>query len=417
MLLRILIPLFLILVLSSCALQRGKKISEPVAQMSAIRGPEFRQETSTLLGQGYVPGNNIVTLVNGDEIFPAMLQAIRSAKRTINFETYVFWDSDIGKAFADALAERAAAGVQVHAVLDAQGTHKMGLENVSRMRRAGVDVQKYHTAFWWDLRRYNNRTHRKLLIVDGKVGFIGGVGIAREWEGNAESPEHWRDNHYRVTGPVVAQLQAIFMENWLKTRGTLLNGPDYFPPLTPTGPYLAQAFASSPQYGNIGVHLLYLLTIASARNNLRIENAYFLPDKMTRDELIAAAKRGVNVEIVVPGKYIDQKLVRRASQHYWPELLCAGVKLYEYEPTMVHVKLMIVDDLFVSVGSANFDNRSIRLNDEANLNVLSRKFAAEQTHLFELDKANSQPASLDKRGHVILGKPMQAAAGAVAPEL
>ncbi len=230
----------------------------------------------------FIPGNNIVTLVNGDQIFPAMLRAIRGAQQTINFETYVYWDSPIAKELADALAERARAGVKVNVILDAQGTNKMGSDNLSKLRNAGVDVQKYHTLFWWDIRRFNNRTHRKLLIVDGKTAFIGGVGIAKEWMGNAESPEHWRDNHYQVTGPVVAQIQGIFMDNWLKTSGTVLHGPEYFPPLPPTGPYLAQAFKSSPRQGDIDMHLMYLLAIASAQKTLRIENAYFLPDDKTR---------------------------------------------------------------------------------------------------------------------------------------
>jgi cardiolipin synthase len=165
---------------------------------------------------------------------------------------------------------------------------------------------------WLDPRRYNNRSHRKLLIVDGKIGFIGGVGIADQWTGNADSPQHWRDNHYKVTGPVVAQLQTIFMANWLKTRGNLLHAAEYFPPLASTGPYLAQALRSSARNANLD--LMYLLAIASAQKTLRIENAYFLPDDLTRKELINAAKRGVKVEIIVPGKLIDQKLVRAASK-------------------------------------------------------------------------------------------------------
>src|SRR5205814_8299944 len=197
-----------------------------------------------------------------------------------------------------------------------------------------------------DPRRYNNRTHRKILIIDGKIGFVGGVGIADLWTGNADSPQHWRDNHYRVTGPVVAQLQATFATSWLKTRGQVLHGADYFPPLAPTGPYLAQAIRSGAHNENLD--LMYLLGIASAQKTLRIENPYFLPDDLMRKELAEAAKRGVKVEVVVPGKRIDQKLARLASRRHWPELIRAGVRIFEYEPTMVHVKLMIVDDIFVS---------------------------------------------------------------------
>lgn len=368
-----------------------------------------------MLGPNFVSGNSITTLVNGDQIFPAMLSAIRSAKKSITFETYVFRDGQIAREFAEALSERARAGVKVHAILDAQGTAKMGQENVGMLRQAGVDVVKYHSILFLDPRRYNNRSHRKLLIIDGKVAFTGGVGIADEWTGNATSPEHWRDNHYKITGPVVAQLQATFMTNWLKTRGTVLHGDAYFPPLPNTGSYLAQAIRSSARNSNLD--LLYLLAIASAQKTLRIENAYFLPDDLIRKELIAAAKRGTKVEIIVPGKRIDQKLVRAASKRHWPELIKAGVKIYEYQPTMVHVKLMIVDDTFVSVGSGNFDNRSIRLNDEANVDVLDRGFAAQQIRLFETDKRQSQEMGLDKTGGLIFLHPIQQAAGLASPQL
>ena len=414
------LAVFFSLFFSGCAITAlisgGKKINQDVKPLYSATAPEFRQAAGALLSGNFVPGNNIVTLINGDEIFPSMLSAIRSAKQTINFETYVFWDGEIGRQFTEALAERAAAGVKVNAILDAQGTSKMGLQNLMRLRNAGVNVEKYHTLFWWDIRRYNNRTHRKLLIVDGKTAFIGGVGIADEWLGHAQSPKYWRDNHYKVTGPVVAQMQGIFVDNWLKTRGVVLHGPDYFPPLPSTGPYLAQAFKSSPRQGDIDMYLMYLLAIASAQKTLRIENAYFLPDERTRDELVAAAKRGVKVEIVVPGPHIDQKLVRLASRIHWSSLIKGGVKIYEYQPTMVHVKLMIVDDIFVSVGSGNFDNRSIRLNDEANLDVLSRDFAAKQTRLFEMDKAKSREITLDKTGSLILA-PLRQAAGLASPQL
>jgi cardiolipin synthase A/B len=405
----------MICTLTGCALKTGKQVRQEIAPLYSASSPEFRQSAGSLLGPNFLPGNNITTLVNRRQIFPAMLGAIRSAKHSINFETYVFWDGQIARQFTEALAEQARAGIKVSAILDAQGTSKMGAENLTRLREAGVDVVKYHTAFWPDPRRYNNRSHRKLLIVDGRTAFVGGAGIADEWSGNADSPQHWRDNHYKVTGPIVGQLQAIFMTNWLKTRGTLLHGADYFPPLANTGPYLAQAFQSSARNENLD--LLYLLAVASAQKTLRIENAYFLPDDLIRKELIAAGQRGVKVEIIVPGKHIDQKLVHAASKRHWPDLLKAGIKIYEYQPTMVHVKLMIVDGTFVSVGSGNFDNRSIRLNDEANVDVLDRSFAAQQTRLFEMDKLKSGEVTLDKAGDLIFGQPLQQAAGLVSPEL
>jgi cardiolipin synthase A/B len=395
-----------------CALKTGQEARHEVAPLYSASSPEFRQSAGSLLGPNFVSGNSITTLVNGTQIFPAMLGAIRSAKHSINFETYVFWDGRIGREFTEALAERARAGVKVSAILDAQGTNKMGLENLARLRAAGVEVVKYHSIFWLDPRRYNNRSHRKLLIVDGRIAFVGGAGIADQWTGNADSPQHWRDNHYKVTGPVVAQLQAIFMTNWLKTRGNVLHGADYFPPLENTGPYLAQAIRSSARNANLD--LMYLLALASAQKTLRIENAYFLPDELIRNEFIAAAKRGVKVEIIVPGKLIDQKLVRAASKRHWPELIKAGIKIYEYQPTMVHVKLLVVDDTFVSVGSGNFDNRSIQLNDEANLDVLDRNFAAQQARLFEMDRKQSHEMALDKTGGL---HPLQQVAGLAAPQL
>jgi cardiolipin synthase len=400
---------------NGCALKTGKQPRQEITSLYSARSPEFRQAAGSLLGPNFVGGNNITTLVNGNQIFPAMISGIASAKHSINLESYVFIDGQIAQRFAAALAERARAGIKVNLILDAQGSRKMGKQNLELLRNAGVDVVKYHSAFWPDPRRYNNRTHRKLLIIDGTIAFVGGVGIADEWLGNADSPQHWRDNHYKVTGPLVAQLQAAFATNWIKARGKVLHGADYFPPLLPTGPYLAQAVRSGAYNENLD--LMYLLAIAAAKQTLRIENAYFLPDELMRKELIEAAKRGVKVEIVVPGKNIDQKLVRLASKRHWPELIRAGVRVFEYQPTMVHVKLMVVDDVFVSVGSGNFDNRSIRLNDEANLDVLDPSFAAQQTHLFESDKNHSRGVMLDKTGGVIFAHPIEQAAGLVSPQM
>ena len=400
---------------SSCAMKVGKQPRQEVAPLYSAASPEFRQSAGSLLGPNFVGGNSITTLINGREIFPAMLVAIHSAKRSINFETYTFWNDEIGREFVEALSDAASRGVHVNAVLDAQGTKRLGRENFNKLQSAGVNVVKYHRSFFPDPRRYNNRTHRKLLIVDGKVGFIGGAGISELWAGNADSTKHWRDNHYKVTGPVVAQLQASFVSNWLKTRGQVLHGDDYFPPLANTGSSLAQAIRSGAHYENLD--LMYLLGIASAQKTLRIENAYFLPDDLGRKELIAAAKRGVKIEIVVPGKKIDQKLVRGASKRHWPELLEVGIKIYEYEPTMVHVKLFIVDDTFVSVGSGNFDNRSIRLNDEANLDVLDRQFAAEQTRFFEMDKHQSHEVTLEEVKGLHPANPLDHIAGLFSPQL
>ena len=262
------------------------------------------------------------------------------------------------------------------------------------MKDEGVEVLKYHPLRWYSLGRINNRTHRKLLIVDGTTGFTGGVGIADEWLGDAEDAAHWRDSHYRVEGPVVAQMQAAFMDNWMKTRSLVLHGEEYFPSLAPVGEHAAQVFTSSATDGSESVRLMYLLSIASARSSIRLSASYFVPDGLAVATMLAARERGVSVEIVVPGGHIDAKVTRKASKGLWGPLLEAGVRIYEFQPTMYHCKVMIVDDVWVSVGSTNFDNRSFRLNDEANLNVLDPDFAAEQARTFEADKERSREITL-----------------------
>jgi cardiolipin synthase A/B len=379
------------ILLGACAPDVGIK---PLPHVMTVGAPGFRQATGSLLGAGFVPGNRIATLQNGEEIFPAMLAAIRSARRTITFETYVFEKGDVPRAFADALSERARAGVKVLAIIDAQGGSK-SKKYSGALKDAGVEVARYHPAWHPNWLRYNNRTHRKLLVIDGRVAFIGGVGIADDWAGDANSPEHWRDNHYRLQGPVVAQVQAAFADNWLKTRKEILFGDDYFPALSRAGSALASVFFASPGHGSFGVPVLYHTAIASAAKSVLIQNAYFVPDRDTISALSAAARRGVRVQIILPGEHIDQQKVRRASRKRWQPLLEAGVGIYEYQPRMIHSKLLVVDGRFVSVGSANFDNRSLHLNDEANLNVLDVAFAAEQTRLFQADLAKCRRMTLE----------------------
>lgn len=362
-----------------------KKIERVIEQRYNVDDPQFLRAMGALLGPALVPGNQVKTLVNGDEIFPAMLQSIRGAQKTITFETFIYWTGDIGKSFADALSERARAGVHVHLLLDWVGSVKMEAKYLDQMKAAGVNIQQYHPLRWYNLARMNNRTHRKLLVIDGKVGFTGGVGIAELWTGDAQDPDHWRDLHYRVEGPVVAQMQAAFMDNWMKTSGLVLHGSDYFPALAPVGDQAAQMFKSSPNEGSESMRLMYLLAINAAQHRLRIANAYFVPDDLTVKTLVEAAERGVDVQVLVPGTGIDTEMVRKASRARWGKLLKAGVRIYEYQPTMLHCKLMVVDDLWVSVGSTNFDNRSFRLNDEANLNVYDRAFAQQQNAIFDDD--------------------------------
>ncbi len=368
----------------------GKHLRYEVPHLFAVADPEFQRSMGQLLGPGILAGNRVDALQNGDEIFPAMLEAIRGAQETINLETYIFWSGEIGRDFTDALSERAKAGVKVHVIFDWVGSGKLTPEYIEDMKAAGVKVQLYRPLSWYHLTRMNHRSHRKLLIVDGKIGFTGGVGIADAWLGDAETKAHWRDSHYRVEGPVVAQLQATFIDNWLKTDAQILFGSDYFPELESAGEMSAQAFKSSYGEGSESVRLMYMLSMASAANSIRLQAAYFVPDDLAIETMISARERGVKIEIIVPGPHTDADYVKSAGRSRWGDLLDAGVEIYEYQPAMYHCKVMIVDDLWVSVGSTNFDDRSFRLNDEANLNIYDADFAAQQVAVFDEDKSHSR---------------------------
>jgi cardiolipin synthase len=371
-----------------------KKIETQLIRQYDAHDPQFQRSLGVLLGPPIIEGNKVEVLLNGDQIFPAMLKAIREAEQSITFETYIYWSESIGREFSDALSERARAGVKVHVMLDFVGSIKMEQAAMDEMRKAGVQLQRYHKPAWWKLARLNNRTHRKLLIVDGKVGFTGGVGIADQWRGNAQDENHWRDSHFRVEGPVVGQMQAVFTDNWTKSTGTVLDGPEYFPPLEKRGTQPAQMFASSPTGGSESMHLMYLMSITAARKSIDLSSAYFVPDDLTVKALIAAAKRGVKVRIITPGKEIDSDIVRIASRERWGTLLAGGVQIAEYQPTMYHVKALVVDSLLVSVGSTNFDNRSFSINDEANLNVMDADFARAQVAVFNDDWSHARQISL-----------------------
>ena len=366
-----------------------KKVQQQLPRLYGSSSPQFDRAMGNLLGPGVLGGNEVTDLQNGDQIFPAMLAAIRAAQRTVTFETYIYWSGDIGQQFADALSERARAGVKVHVLLDWVGSAKMDDSYLAEMQRAGVQIEKFHKPHWYNLARLNNRTHRKLLVVDGRVGFTGGVGIAPQWTGQAQDPEHWRDTHYQVRGPAVAHMQATFLDNWLKVTGRVLHGDDYFPPLAPVGPHWAQMFSSSPSSGSESMQLMYHMAIAAAERSIDLSAAYFVPDELTRRLLAEALQRGVRLRIVTPGEHTDTETVKAASRGTWGPLLASGAEIYAYGPTMYHCKVMIVDQRMVSVGSTNFDNRSFRLNDEANLNVYDEAFAQRQTVVFEQDIARS----------------------------
>ncbi|MDC0716361.1 phospholipase D-like domain-containing protein [Nannocystis bainbridge] len=371
-----------------------KKLARRVHHHHDVCDPQFRREMGVLLGPSIVEGNSVVDLQNGDEIFPAMLAAIRGARSTIEFETYIYWSGAIGREFSEALSERARAGVKVCVILDWAGVLKMDDALLDEMRRAGVRVERYRPLRWYNLSRLNNRTHRKLLVVDGQIGFTGGVGIADLWTGHAQDPEHWRDMHFRVEGPVVSQIQAAFNDNWIKTTGEVLNGEPYFPAPTRAGSMAAHLFISSPAGGSESMHLMYLMAIAAAARSIDLAASYFVPDALIDQELLAARRRGVRVRILLPGVHTDSEAVRLASKAGWGPLLEAGVEIHEYAPTMLHTKLLIVDGEMVSVGSTNFDIRSFRLNDEASLNVYDAGFAARMTAQFEADLQRARACTL-----------------------
>ena len=275
--------------------------------------------------------------------------------------------------------------MKVAVLLDWVGSIKMDEDLIQTMKDAGAQVQRYRPLHWYHLARMNNRTHRKLLVVDGHTAFTGGVGVAEQWTGHAQDPDHWRDMHFKVEGPVVAQFQAAFNDNWIKTTGDVLNGTDYFPPSQKAGDMDAHLFISSPAGGSESMHLMYLMGIAAAEHSIDLQASYFVPDELIHNALIAARQRGVTVRILVPGEHIDSDTVRLASKAEWGPLLQAGVEIYEYLPTMMHNKLLIIDKEMVSVGSTNFDVRSFRLNDEASLNVYDHAFAEKMTRVFNDD--------------------------------
>ncbi|HET7712277.1 MAG TPA: cardiolipin synthase [Thermoanaerobaculia bacterium] len=361
-----------------------------------IRDVAFLQTMYALTGAPLSDGNRVQVLKNGVQIFPAMLAAIRNARKTINLEFYIYWDGEIGRTFAEALAERARAGVHVKVVLDAVGSGGMSSTLIDFLVRNGIDIEWYHPLRWYTISRFNHRTHRKLLIVDGEIGFSGGVGIADSWLGDADSKDHWRETVVRVEGPVVTQMQFAFMDNWVKSRGELLTGLAYFPQVEPRGNHLTQVIKSSPSEGSSTVKLLYIISIVSAKKSIYISNAYFVPDHDTIRALEGAVRRGVDVRVIVPGEFTDVPIVRQASRLHYEILLRRGIRIFEYQPTMMHAKTMVVDGIWSTIGSSNFDERSFRLNDEVNVNIFDEGIAAEMETMFMEDLSRSQEVNLKR---------------------
>jgi cardiolipin synthase A/B len=352
-----------------------------------VGSPEFLRACEQLTAAAATTGGDVQLLINGDRIFPAYLEAIRQADSTINCLTYVYWRGDIAREVAAGLADRARDGVEVNVLLDAVGSAKMQRGLLDLMRDAGVNVTRFRPPKPYALRRLNNRTHRKLLVVDGRVGLTGGVGIAEEWTGDAHDPDHWRDTHVRVAGPAVLGLQGAFAENWLEATGNVLAGPGHLPALEPVREDggAMQVVRSSAGVGDTNIEALYFLALASAKRRIELTAAYFVPRPAFIEALCDAAERGVDVRILVPGEHIDKGFVRTAGRATYEQLVGCGARIWEYGPTMLHAKTLVVDGVWSSVGSVNFDNRSFQLHDEATLCVQSEKVAARLTEQFERD--------------------------------
>src|SRR5918997_1707346 len=351
----------------------------------------FLRAAESLTGAPVSFGNDAEILVNGDQIFPAYIGAIRDAEETVNMLTYAYWRGDVAIEVAETLCEKAGEGVECNVILDAVGAARMDRKLVKKMREAGVNVCFFRPPKPYAVKRLQHRTHRKLLIVDGKTGFTGGVGIAEEWTGNAQDPDHWRDTHVRVTGPVVRGLQGAFAENWLECTGDVLAGDRYLPEIDQIedgGPM--QVMRSSATTGDTNAEALVYLAIAAAKRSVDLTSAYFVPRPAFTAALVETAERGVRMRILVPGSHIDKQFVRTAGRAAYDELIEAGIEIYEYCPTMLHAKTLTVDRIWSSVGSVNFDNRSFQLHDEVTLCVQSERFAGELHNQFERDLEASE---------------------------
>ena len=403
---RLLRILLLAIVVSIC----GGCVSIPITiaekkRLNYTYNPPYGVESEQFLRSlqalrtGMRAGNQAELLENGDGLFPRLLEDISKAQRSINLEIYIFDSDETGTRVARALAERARAGVEVRVLVDSWGARLGHLE--AELTDAGVKFREYKPVRLYTLYRLNHRTHRKIVVIDGKTGYCGGFGFDRRWQGDARNPSEWRDLAVRVEGPVAAQLQHIFLEDWLHTTGEVVHGDAHFPDIPPCGDMMAQAIGSSRTDQASMSKLMLYMAIQAARQRIWIANAYFVPDAQIRKALIQAAKRGVDVRAVVPGPNIDFPFVLYASRYYQSELIKGGVKIYEYQPTMLHTKAMVVDGIYSSIGSINFVARSFKNNAEANIVIYDRAFARTVEQAISKDMAQSRQITIEeckKRG-------------------
>jgi cardiolipin synthase len=337
-----------------------------------------------------VSGNRVELLFNGDQIFPAMLEAIRNAHKSITYQQYIYEDGAIAHEIAEAFAERCRAGVQVKILLDSLGSGAIPQDIKDSWKNSGCQLEWFERIrvsqfiMPWEFLDYNHRSHRRILVVDGKIGFTGGHAVTNAWTGDGRTPEHWRQTDVRVEGPIVQQLQAAFVDSWRRTTGNILGDSSYFPPLEAQGKVYAQIVKSSPLGGSFGSYLLFLLSITSAQKSIHIANPYFFPDDRIEKALINAVKRGVKVVVITPGVG-DLAATSSVSLSGFGPFLLGGVEIHEYQPALMHTKAMVVDGVWATVGSANLDNRSAAINEEINLVVYDTGFAEQLEKSFQED--------------------------------
>lgn len=373
-----------------------------------------RRTLEGLVGVPATEGNQVDILRNGAEIFPAMLDAIHAATETVDLLSYVYWTGKVADDFAEACIERARAGVRVRILLDAVGALQMNRDLAHAMEDAGCQLEWFRPPTTWKVWESNHRSHRKVLVCDEDVGFTGGVGIAKEWEGDARTPEEWRDTHLRIRGPAVDGLRAAFLANWAETDRPLIEGVDHFPEQPHDGDTTIQVVSCPSQVGWSDMCSLMAGLILTAEHHLHITSAYFVPDDHFRDLLCATARRGVDVDVCVPGPHMDKRVVQVAGQADYEDLLAAGVRIWQYQPTMIHAKVVTVDGLVGTVGSANFDSRSLRTNEEVNavlfdpelVTELDAHFAEDLSHSERIDAARWQGRSLFQRAQEVATSPI-----------
>lgn len=378
-------------------MQRRTEVHYKLPHRFGVADPAFFASALALASPVAIEGNRIDLLHNGDAIFPAMLQAIAGAKKSINFEAYIFWSGAVGSKFREALCERARAGVHVRMILDGMGSG-LKLENseVDQMKAAGCQVEYYHPLHSWRLDKVNRRTHRRLLIVDGRLGFTGSVGFSDFWLGNADAREHWRDTQLRVEGPVVTELQGAFQQHWIRVRSEPLAGDENFPVLAHAGGIRAQLVASTSPQTPAATPLVYATAISAAEKNVWIANSYFVPDDDLVSLMVEAVRRGVDVRVMVPGEINDVPATKASGRKTFGKLLAGGVRIFEYQPTMFHLKAMVVDGIFSLAGSSNLDSRSFQVNEEPDLGVYDREFAGRMEKMYEEDQKQTREYTLDQ---------------------